>query len=54
MSDKNSDFEVLCDYLRDMANKTNAGRAYVDFTLENGDVFRVEYKPSKKRDHERV
>lgn len=54
MSDKNSDLDFLCDYLRDMAYRTNAGRAYVDYTLENGDVFRVEYKPSKKRDHERV
>lgn len=54
MSDKNSDLDVLCDYLKDMAYETNAGRAYVDFTMENGYVFRVEYKQSKKSDHERV
>lgn len=54
MSNKNNELEVLCDFLRDMAYNTNAGRAYVDFTMENGDVFSVEYKPSKKHDHERV
>lgn len=49
MDDKNNDFVRLCNYLRDMAKRTNAGRAYIDFTQENGDVFRIEYKPSKKR-----
>lgn len=49
-----SELAVLIDFLKDMAYKANAGRTYIDFTLENGDVFCVEYKPSKKHDHERV
>lgn len=49
MYEDKGDFGRLCDYLKDMADRSNAGRAYVDFKLENGDVFRVEYKPSKKR-----
>lgn len=48
MGENDNAFVVLCDYLKNMADKTNAGRAYVDFTKENGDVFRVEYKPAKK------
>lgn len=48
MKDENNAFVALCDYLKNMADKTNAGRAYIDFTKENGDVFRIEYKRSKK------
>lgn len=49
MEDVNNAFVALCDYLKNMADKTNAGRAYVDFTCEDGSVFRIEYKPSKKK-----
>ena len=48
MDNENSDLAALCEYLKDIADRSNAGRAYIEFTRENGDVFRVEYKPSKK------
>lgn len=48
MEEENVDFVALCDYLKDMAVKTNAGRACIDFTQANGDVYRIEYKRSKK------
>ena len=47
--EEKSDFFMLCDHLKKVADKTNAGGAYVEFTCENGDVFRVEYKPSNKK-----
>lgn len=49
MKEEDITFVALCEYLEDMAVKTNAGRAYIDFTKENGDVFRIEYKRSNKR-----
>lgn len=49
MEEENNAFVVLCDYLKNMADKSNAGRAYIDFTKENGDVYRIEYKRSNKR-----
>lgn len=48
MSNKKDLFIQLCEELKRMADSTNAGRAYVDFKRENGDIFRVEYKPKKK------
>lgn len=50
MDNKNSDFVALCDYLKNLADRTNAGRAFVDFTKDNGDVFRIEYIPSSKKE----
>ncbi len=47
--EEKSDLVELCNHLERMAKSTNAGRAYVDFTRENGDVFRIEYKPFKKK-----
>lgn len=48
MEEKEDAFTAVCRFLKDMADKANAGKAYVDFTTENGDVFRIEYKPAKK------
>lgn len=48
MSMKKDLFIQLCEELKRMADSTNAGRAYVEFKREDGDIFRVEYKPSKK------
>lgn len=47
--EEKSDLVELCNHLEKMAKFTNAGRAYVEFTRENGDIFRVEYKPNKKK-----
>lgn len=48
MDNENDTFIALCNHLKRIGDSTHAGRVYVDFTKENGDVFRVEYKPSKK------
>lgn len=48
MEDEKVDFVALCDYLKHMAVSTNTGRAYIAFSQGNGDVFRIEYKRSKK------
>lgn len=48
MSNKKDLFIQLCEELKRMADSTNAGRAYVEFKREDGDIFRVEYKPNKK------
>lgn len=44
------DLLVLFDYLKKVATKTNARRAYVDFTTAEGNVFRVEYKTAKREE----
>lgn len=44
------DFFVLFDYLKKMATDTNAGRASIDFTTMDGSVFRIEYKPAKRKE----
>lgn len=41
--------DLVFGFLKDFADKANAGKAYVDFTKENGDVFRIEYKPNRKK-----
>lgn len=48
MDKENDAFIAVCEYLKHMADATKAGRAFVDFTKENGDIFRIEYLPSKK------
>lgn len=49
MSKENDPFVAICEWLKHMGDSTNAGRAYIDFTRDNGDVFRIEYLPSKKQ-----
>lgn len=48
MNNKKTDFEIICEWLKDFADRSHAGKAFVDFTMENGDVFRIVYKPAKK------
>lgn len=48
MQEKEDYFVALCEWLKSIADGTKAGRAYIDFTRENGDVFRIEYIPNKK------
>ena len=47
--EKQDTFVTLCEQLKRIADNTNAGKAYIDFTRENGDVFRVEYKRAKPK-----
>lgn len=44
------DLMVLFDYLKKVATRTNGKRAYVDFTKEDGSVFRVEYRTAKRKE----
>lgn len=48
MSKKDDAFVALCDWLKHMADETNAGRAFVDFKKDDGSNIRIEYKPAKK------
>ena len=43
------DFETLLDYLKGLADRANAGKAYIEWTFEDGGCFRLEYKPEKRR-----
>lgn len=43
------DFGKLVDYLKNLADGTNAGKAWVDFSFEDGSAVRIEYKPTKRR-----
>lgn len=44
------DLMVLFEYLKGVAKRTNAKRSYVDFTTEEGNVFRVEYRAPKRKE----
>jgi hypothetical protein len=48
MDNENNVYDTLFDYLKDLAERTNAGCASVEMYRINGDVIRIEYKPSKK------
>ena len=43
------DFLVLVDYLKGLAKSTNAGKAFIEWTFEDGGSLRLEYKPEKRR-----
>ena len=43
-------FARLCGWLKSFADRSGAGSAYVDLTCEDGSVFRIEYKPNKRKE----
>lgn len=47
MSKKEGGILDVFGYLKHMSESYGAGRAYIDFTCEDGSVFRIEYKPKK-------
>ena len=45
-----NEFSALIDWLKTIADKSNAGRAYVDFLQDDGALIRIEYKPAKRKE----
>lgn len=43
-----TDLDILFNFLKHLGDESNAGRAFVEFTIDDGGVFRIEYKRSKK------
>ena len=50
MSKKEGGILAVFGYLKYMSESSGAGRAYVDFTCEDGSIFRIEYKPKKRKE----
>lgn len=45
-----NEFFALIDWIKTIADKSNAGRAYVDFLQDDGALIRIEYKPAKRKE----
>lgn len=44
------DFMKMVGYLKGLADESNAGKAFVEWTFVDGGVLRLEYRPNKRRE----
>ena len=43
------DLEKLIDFLKDLVERSTAGKGWIEWTFEDGGSLRLEYKPNKRR-----